>query len=65
MWAWINYVSFMPPCYYEHWIPGDDEGRHFLSPTCPCRPEEIEEGIFTHNSFDGREDYEEGYRKVH
>lgn len=39
-----------------HMVPLDDLQPH-LYEDCPCRPE-LADGVTTHNSFDGREDFE-------
>lgn len=52
----------------SHMIPTMDFRRHtFLDhPRCWCNPEYDEESdLYIHNSFDGREDYEEGRRLPH
>ena len=41
---------------FEHVLEGHD---------CWCGPEVAEDGVVIHNSADGRDDYEEGKRKVH
>lgn len=48
-----------------HVAPLCDIGEHVLEKDCPCCPKENGEGEYVHNSFDGREDYEEGRRKPH
>lgn len=51
---------------YIHLLPFNDLFPHVLSRTeCWCHPElDIEDGLVTHNSADGREYYENG-RKLH
>lgn len=46
----------------QHVCPVDDLKPHFLSPTCPCHPEEDDEAVdlWRHNSYDGREAHEGG-----
>jgi hypothetical protein len=50
-----------------HVIPIDDLADHDIGDkvTCFCDPQVDEDGLYIHNSFDGREDYEEGKRKHH
>ena len=54
--------------YTWHIVPSGDGREHDLTPrVCWCGPEvEEHEGgfIITHNSTDGREDYEQGRRKL-
>ncbi len=45
-----------------HGVPVDDLRDH-LYEDCPCKPVEHEPGFWVHNSFDGREAFEEGKRK--
>lgn len=58
------------PNYIHTWhvVPSGDGREHDITPrVCWCEPdvEEHEGGfIITHNSVDGREDYENGKRKV-
>lgn len=46
-----------------HVIPDDDDKSHECSEECPCSPDEDEPGFFIHNSFDQREDFENGRRE--
>lgn len=47
-----------------HIVPANDTHLH-LWHKCPCCPQPDDEtGAFLHNSFDGREDFESGARKV-
>lgn len=48
-------------------IPQGDIKEHEMYPGCSCRPvqDEINLNLWIHNSFDGREAYETGERKVH
>ena len=48
-----------------HVAPLFDIGEHLLEASCPCCPTENDGGEYVHNSFDGREEYEEGRRKPH
>ncbi|WEF34870.1 hypothetical protein [Pseudoduganella chitinolytica] len=48
-----------------HVMPLGDMHEHETSCDCWCGPQEDEYGVVVHNSFDGREDYEVGSRKVH
>jgi hypothetical protein len=45
----------------EVWPVGDLRD-HYLSPYCWCNPRN-DEGVFIHNSMDGRELFETGERK--
>ena len=47
-----------------HVCPLGDLKEHEISTKCWCEPELIE-GVWVHNSADGREDYENGDRKPH
>lgn len=50
-----------------HLIPMDDIDDHELHIECKCSPEIGEgrqEGLIIHHSFDGREPFETGERKV-
>ena len=38
-----------------HIIPIDDLHKHICSEFCKCKPKWNDEGIYIHNSFDGRE----------
>lgn len=48
-----------------HVVPLEDSGSHVQSMSCRCRPyiSAIDEDVIVHNSFDGREFFEEGERK--
>lgn len=46
-------------------IPLYDEQYHNFGLDCWCNPQVSNEGILVHNSFDGREAYEQGIRKRH
>ncbi len=41
-----------------HIIPIDDIKEHVSLPTCHCNPQ-LKDGVWVHNSFDGREVYEQ------
>ena len=43
-----------------HCVPKNDLRPHDLDEDCWCHPVEIEAGVFSHNSMDNRESYEEG-----
>lgn len=45
-----------------HCVPIDDLREH-MDEDCPCRPTQDDPGFWIHNSFDGREAFEEGERK--
>lgn len=45
-----------------HLIPIGDTRDH-MDEDCPCCPVRDDAGIWIHNSFDGREAFEEGERK--
>lgn len=48
-----------------HVVPLNDCGEHEFKTTCPCHPVfDDEDGFWTHNSFDGREAFENGDRKL-
>jgi hypothetical protein len=47
-----------------HIIPVNDERRHSCISGCWCAPVEMSNRRWIHNSFDRREDYEDGLRKV-
>lgn len=53
-----------------HVVPKDDLKEHVhpfedvYVDTCPCSPVIDEDGIIVHKSFDGREAFENGTRKV-
>jgi hypothetical protein len=51
----------VPPTF--HRVPMNDDRRHNCRSHCFCKPELNQNGVWIHNAFDGREDYEEGYRK--
>jgi len=56
-WLIIPYGEF------NHVIPDDELSNHYPQ-NCPCHPEEDEIAmVHIHNSFDGREAFEEGLRK--
>jgi len=45
-----------------HVMPVDDSKEHICSPKCPCNPSVEVEGanlVYIHNSWDGREYFEE------
>lgn len=46
-----------------HLIPVGDTADH-MDEDCPCSPVRDELGLWNHNSFDGREAFEEGERKA-
>lgn len=46
-----------------HCIPDDDLYDHSFD-DCTCHPEIGDDGEYIHNSFDGREAFETGERKV-
>lgn len=52
----------------RHMIPAYDFRKHTAAdhPRCWCNPEYHEDSnTYVHNSYDGREDYEEGRRLPH
>jgi hypothetical protein len=50
----------------KHIIPLDDTHAHTTrGEKCVCKPELSELGNIVHNSFDGREQYENGRRQRH
>lgn len=48
-------------------VPEGDIKEHTMCPGCACRPvqDTINPNLWLHNSFDGREAYETGHRRVH
>lgn len=48
-----------------HVAPLFDIGEHIIDADCQCCPAQGVDGECVHNSFDGREEYEEGRRKPH
>ena len=51
-----------------HVVPVDDLRQHVYDKNerCWCDPEyDVEYNLYIHNSLDGREAYEEGFRKPH
>lgn len=56
-WGWTSWAcgdGFM------HLVPSWDVRPHTRTYACPCRPVLDESALFVHNSFDGRERYEQG-----
>lgn len=47
-----------------HVVPLKDLKEHKTSEHCWCEPEKVD-GVWVHNSADGREEYEDGRRKSH
>lgn len=47
-----------------HIIPVNDDLQHTCYKTCWCEPRELDDLQWMHNSFDRREDYENGLRKT-
>lgn len=47
-----------------HIIPQNDDRNHTCNRHCWCDPLEQDGRKWIHQSFDRREDYEQGYRKV-
>lgn len=48
-----------------HIVPLNDCGEHDFLHTCLCRPTQDEDNtIWIHNSYDGREAFETGERKI-
>lgn len=60
-WGWLRHTL---PNGETHVLPINDEHDHELSPDCWCEPDD-EDYCWSHNSCDGREDYEQGLRKPH
>lgn len=52
-------------CGDYHIIPKNDTHEHVFTMECACCPEPDEDmdNLIMHNSFDGREDFENGKRK--
>lgn len=49
-----------------HVVPRKDLATHITyEERCTCEPELNVDGVVVHNAFDGREEYEQGRRKVH
>lgn len=46
-----------------HSLPVGDTHDH-MDEDCPCIPVQNEDGLWEHNSFDGREAFEDGTRKA-
>jgi hypothetical protein len=60
----LCWVTFYRHDGQAHVIPHNDSRLHDADTLCPCCPEvDEDDGLVTHNSFDGREAYEEGHRK--
>jgi hypothetical protein len=49
-----------------HIVPLNDSGEHEFVSACGCRPVQDDEDpeIWTHNSYDGREEFDSGERKL-
>lgn len=60
-WGWKNLSN--PDTRELHCMPLMDVGAHAFDADCECQPFESEAGYFVHNSFDGREAYEQGLAK--
>lgn len=48
-----------------HVMPINDIRVHINSLTCPCGPGFDDKGMLRHNTFDGREYYEDGLKRTH
>jgi len=61
---WENYEIFRDNIIGKeteiHCIPVNDLRPHDLASNCWCHPKDLGEGVFSHNSLDGRESYENG-----
>ena len=58
---WTNVTT---PKLGTHCVPLDDIREH-MDENCPCRPKKDKDADYwVHNSFDGREAFESGERKV-
>lgn len=65
--SWGNYMVETPwGSKQYHTVPHHDLEVHQLTDSCHCKPVEDDEcpGMWCHNAFDGREEYERG-RKLH
>ncbi len=59
---WYNY---QPAVHTPiHILPNHDDKQHFIDDECPCCPTINEDGNVVHESFDGRELFETGRRKL-
>lgn len=61
-WGWMTYA---PHNGIIHVMPINDDHEHEFSENCWCGAELDDFNVMTHNSNDGREDYEDGIRKPH
>jgi hypothetical protein len=60
----VYWVTYYIPNGEAHVVPHNDTRLHDTNLMCPCCPEvDDEDKCIVHNSFDGREAYEEGTRK--
>ncbi len=59
VWGWGHFMSDVSEV---HIIPNCDDRMHYFE-NCNCQPC-AESGTVVHNSFDGREDFETGKRKL-
>jgi hypothetical protein len=46
-----------------HIVPLNDLRGHIESPDCWCKPIDTDPGVWSHNSLDGREEFERGERR--
>ena len=59
----MNWLVWETPAGVRHVLPLLDMRTHCTEPTCWCRPED-DEGVWVHNSADGRELFERRERKL-
>lgn len=57
-WGWIYYDN------PHEAVPLLDNMQHEWGMSCPCKPTMVDNCI-AHNAADGREAYEQGFRKPH
>ena len=61
---WLTIVGKSKDGAVIHVVPEDDIYEHILDGECWCSPAvDVEHMVITHNSADGREDFETGRRK--
>lgn len=56
-WAVYTYYGHVHVC------PNQDDKVHYLTPSCDCEPY-FDGLVYIHQSWDGREEYERGLKKV-
>lgn len=60
------WISPMDKQGFTHMVPIDDDSEHRYGDECECNPKRDQDTphMLVHNSYDGREAYETGYKKV-